>query len=304
MADSEGHDPGEKMRQGEAGPDGYDAENFGKELRDRIIDKSTRWQRREHRRSGLGGIIAGLAIVTLGSLLLLQNLGLPQFEHIGEYWPVILIVLGLARAIGGCSWRGRFWGGLVGTAGVLFLLHNLGYIHGNVWRMFWPLILIGVGLLMLVGTIERRSSGSRTGWGPGSGPGPGVGSGSGPGPGPFTSRTGTANRLNEWATFGGVRRRIDTQDFEGGEANATFGGVELDLRRAATKLEEVTIEANAVFGGVEMRVPDNWEVSVRGTGVFGGYEDKTSDPGIAGGGKRPRLVITGYAVFGGVSVKN
>ncbi len=109
--------------------------------------------------------------------------------------------------------------------------------------------------------------------------------------------------MHEWAIFGGAKRRVETQDFEGGEALAIFGGVELDLHKAATKKDEIVIEANAMFGGIDMRVPDNWTVTVRGAGIFGGYEDKT-DSRSGEVGKQPHLVITGYAVFGGVSVKN
>lgn len=274
------------LEHGESGNMG--ADDFGKNLRDEIVERSTRWQRRKAR-SPLGGVIVGLAIATLGVLLLLQNLGIPQFEHIGDYWPVILIVLGTARAVGGCSIRGRVWGGLIVGAGVLFLLHNLGYVHGNLWRLFWPLLLIGLGLVMLVGTIERRRMGGRRNWGGGP---------------RSATRTGTANTLNEWATFGGIRRRIESQDFEGGEANAMFGGIELDLSKAGTQKDELIIEANAIFGGVDMRVPDTWEVSVQGSGIFGGYEDQTTEPRVAPGAKRPHLIITGHAIFGGVSVKN
>ena len=38
---------------------------------------------------------AGLLIV-LGLLFLLDNLGVPIFSQIGRFWPVLLIVLGLA----------------------------------------------------------------------------------------------------------------------------------------------------------------------------------------------------------------
>jgi hypothetical protein len=109
--------------------------------------------------------------------------------------------------------------------------------------------------------------------------------------------------LNEVTVFGGVRRRIVSQEFEGGEVSAIFGGVEIDLRAAGTKKDEVVIEMNAIFGGVELMVPDTWDVVVRGAGIFGGYEDKTGprrEP--PSGGKRPLLVITGEAVFGGVTV--
>jgi predicted membrane protein len=110
--------------------------------------------------------------------------------------------------------------------------------------------------------------------------------------------------LNEWAIFGGSRRRIDSQDFQGGEAFAMFGGIELDLRKAGTTREEIVIEVNAIFGGVEVRVPENWNITVRGAGIFGGYEDKTMDTRVAPDAKQPRLIVNGFAVFGGVVIQN
>jgi predicted membrane protein len=95
---------------------------------------------------------------------------------------------------------------------------------------------------------------------------------------------------------------MDTQDFQGGEAFALFGGVEVDLRKAASTQEEIVVEANALFGGIELRLPEAWNVSVRGAGIFGGYEDETI--GVTTDAKQPHLIINGFAVFGGVTVKN
>ncbi len=44
-------------------------------------------------------------------------------------------------------------------AGVLFLLSNLGIIHGDVWRFLWPAILIMVGLAMLARSMDRHATG-------------------------------------------------------------------------------------------------------------------------------------------------
>jgi len=87
---------------------------------------------------------------------------------------------------------------------------------------------------------------------------------------------------------------------------AVFGGIEVDLRRASISpaRAEVVIDANATFGGIEIKVPETWLVICRGFGLFGGYEDKTIPPKPQEGAAVPRLVITGYAVFGGVSVRN
>jgi hypothetical protein len=111
------------------------------------------------------------------------------------------------------------------------------------------------------------------------------------------------NTFREDHVFGGAKRRIETQEFEGGEALAVFGGIEIDLRKADTKRDQVFIEANAIFGGIEIRAPETWRVIVRGTGIFGGYSDETIQP-VGGDTKHPELLISGAAIFGGVSIKN
>jgi len=48
--------------------------------------------------------IGAALLIGLGSLFLLDNLGIPVFRHIGRYWPVLLIVIGillLQRRLGG-----------------------------------------------------------------------------------------------------------------------------------------------------------------------------------------------------------
>ena len=48
--------------------------------------------------------IGAALLIGLGALFLLDNLGIPVFRHIGRYWPVMLIVIGvllLQRRLGG-----------------------------------------------------------------------------------------------------------------------------------------------------------------------------------------------------------
>jgi len=265
-----------------------------------------RWRRGRHR--GHGGLVGGVILAGIGVVLLLQNLGIPYFDDLERYWPVILIVVGIAHAARSMGMGGRIWGLAVFSAGVLFLLNNFGAIHTNIWRFMWPGILILIGLGMLAKAIDRQSYG---------------GGSFDAGASAAHARKfgedlkdriisdihgrippGSVNHLSEWAVFGGTRRRVNTQDFQGGEAFAMFGGVEIDLRQAATTREEVVIEINAIFGGVEVRVPEAWNVTVRGSGIFGGYEDETMDTRVAPDAKQPRLIVNGFAVFGGVTIKN
>ena len=213
-------------------------------------------------------------------------------------------MVGVAQAARSVGMGGRIWGGALFLVGSIFLLNNFGIIHGDVWRFLWPGVLIMVGLAMLARAIDRQNDGGTSSaatdakkmgedirnrivndWG-------GKGSAS------------SLNHLNEWAVFGGARRRVESQDFQGGEAFAMFGGVEIDLRRAASTRSEILVEANAMFGGIEIRVPETWNVTVRGSGIFGGYEDKTLDSRAAPDAKQPHLVVNGFAVFGGVTIQN
>jgi len=265
-------------------------------------DVRERWRR--HRHHGQGGLVGGVILAGIGVILLLQNLGIPYFEDLERYWPVILIVVGVAQASRSMGMGGRVWGGAVFTVGVIFLLSNFGVIHGNIWRFLWPGILIMVGLGMLARAIDRQSPGD---YGATAAQAKKFGE-------DLRDRIvsdihariprGSVNHLSEWAVFGGSRRRVDSQDFQGGEAFAMFGGVEIDLRKAATTRDEILVEANAIFGGIEIRVPETWNVLVRGAGIFGGYEDETMDTRVTPEGKQPILVVNGFAVFGGVTIKN
>lgn len=311
-------------------PDDY-AEHLGERIRQNIHDqidarmnyRQERWQARMDRRrerwarrgmgpaggfgfhGASGGLIIGLILAGIGAVLLLQNFNVFPDRELWDFFPVIFIVAGIARAVTAFSVTGRMWGGLIALGGLLFLASNFGYIHHNLWEFFWPVILILAGGVMLVRGLERnhyldhwRSGGAAGGAAGMPGASPGA-----PGSPPGTTDPRSMNMVHEFAIFGGGHRRIDSQEFEGGDAVALFGGVQLDLRQAETKLQELNIDVTAAFGGVEIRVPETWAVSMRVTSIFGGYDDKTHVP-PPGAAKPPTLVITGAVIFGGLAVKN
>jgi hypothetical protein len=245
---------------------------------------------------GGGHAFLGLMLLLIGGVFLLNNLGVFYIEDVRRYWPALLIVAGVAHLFFSRHVvRSVVWSGMLVTIGGLLLARNFGYIHGDDWKFIWPVILIFLGILFLF----RARAGGPSFAGP-----PSCGGGLG-GPGAAGSGASRANPnvLDEVAVFGGIQRRVDSQDFEGGELSSVFGGIELDMRGANTKKDEIVIEANAVFGGIELLLPDRWNVTVRGAGIFGGYEDKTHPPANPAE-KRPHLTVTGSAVFGGVSVRN
>jgi len=110
--------------------------------------------------------------------------------------------------------------------------------------------------------------------------------------------------LNELVLLAGNDVKVDGADFRGGEAFAVLGGCQIDLRKASMKANQAVIHANALFGGIEIRVPPTWSVMAHGVPVFGGYSDETHQPSPAEAPSAKRLLVRGFAVFGGVVVKN
>jgi len=207
-------------------------------------------------------------------------MGIISFDRIWRFWPLLMVLAGIANSM---TREKRIWGIFLIVAGVLIQLNQLGVAHFT-WADFWPLMLIVAGLMLMWGSIESRK---RLG---------GFSSGGGD---PRTT-------INGMAVFSGLERRVTTQDFQGGNVTAVFGGVEIDLSEANMRADEAVLEVNAIFGGAEIRVPDSWQVSYRGAPIFGGIEDKTrtrrsDDPANP---KRKVLIVSGAVIFGGLEIKN
>jgi hypothetical protein len=233
-----------------------------------------------------------LVLVGIGALFFLNNLHIFYIRDWFRFWPAILIAGGIVKLVDSTYAGGRVFGGVVAGFGGIFLARNLGYIDIGM-REIWPLFLVGLGLMLLV---------QRTGEFHVKFPDPAA---TGIGMGTSTRVSGTgAGAVKIDAIFGGSKRVVTSQDFQGGEVVAIFGGVELDLRQAGMTGDSAVLEINAIFGGVEIKIPRNWSAVVEGVGIFGGYADNSFQPDPAQGPGVKQLIVKGVAAFGGVDVKN
>ncbi|MFE0257878.1 DUF1707 domain-containing protein [Streptomyces sp. NPDC059010] len=82
---------------------------------------------------------------------------------------------------------------------------------------------------------------------------------------------------------------------------AFWGGGEIDLRDANFADREIEINCVAIMGGVEVIVPPGVEVVVRGIGIMGGFDHR--EEGVPGDPGGPRVIVTGFAFWGGVGVE-
>lgn len=219
-------------------------------------------------------LLTGLLIIGIGIIFTLDNLGVADVRDYLRYWPVGLIAVGLLKLHQARGGGGTVGGFLFIAAGAWLLLESLEIVHISVWEM-WPMLLVFFGASMVWQGIRGRRCG--------------------------TNRTTDANdTISGLAVLGGVTRGNNSPSFKGGDLTAVMGGCEIDLRQAVIEGEAV-IDVFAMWGGIVLRVPDDWTVISRVTPVLGGFEDKTRPPQGSGA---HRLIVRGFAVMGGVEVKN
>ncbi|MFC7733166.1 DUF1707 SHOCT-like domain-containing protein [Actinomadura keratinilytica] len=102
------------------------------------------------------------------------------------------------------------------------------------------------------------------------------------------------------AIFAGAERRGRWLVEPATHVHCVFGGAQLDFRQAVLAQAEVTVNVSCIFGGVEITVPPGVRVVNSTAAVFGGVElpdDEPLEPDA------PVIRLTGFTLFGGVSVK-
>ena len=221
-------------------------------------------------------LVLGVAIIVGGLVLTLDNLGLIEAHTIFKLWPLVLVVMGIAKLRQEGSNAGM--GGWFLILGGCFLL-LASFARGHLADALGPMLIVGVGILIVTRALKQNR-----------------------GVPPELARS--DDFLQGTAIFGGFKRRVLTQDFKGGELTAIFGGYEVDLRQANLNDGQARIDVFVLFGGGEIKVPDGWEISNRATAMFGALNDNTHHGPSPTGGERPRLVVTGLILFGGTEVKS
>lgn len=221
-------------------------------------------------------VVLGIIVIAMGLLFLLDNLDIWDFHRAIAFWPMVFIAVGAVKMFDTKSGQGQLFGLALIFVGVMMTLNRLGIINFS-WRTVWPVLLIALG----GSVIYRAVMGRRL-----------IESG-------LKGEAETDSVIDITAILGGFERRISTPALRGGEITAVMGGCNLDLRDASIDGEAV-VNVFAVFGGITMKVPPDWTVILHGTPILGGFEERTARPA----NQSKRLVVKGYAIMGGVEVRN
>lgn len=256
----------------------------------------------KHHSRHRSGFVFGVLLVLAGIVFLGFNFGWlnSDFRRVIFSWQMLLVVLGI---ISMCH-RHIFSGLVLLVTGTFFIMPRLAQAMpdafywvdvDNFTSTYWPVLLIIGGIFIVLQWIFPPK------WKK------------------VNHYTNAAhkdyeyyhlNRLNSLnpafernSIFSNIEEIILEPEFKGGEVNAIFGGVTLDLRKTALPEGETVLEMNAIFGGVNIFVPKEWNVELHLSSIFGGFDDKRSKDEDAVDRSR-KLIVVGSCIFGGGEISN
>lgn len=223
--------------------------------------------------------VIGLILILAGAFLLLRNTDIfPYFiERIVFSWQMLLIVIGLLITLGASN---KTPGLIVMSVGVFFLIPALFPVIFGKYNLFWPAVLIILGLTFITGgkRISSRLTAHKT-------------------------DDSTGQYIDVVNIFGGGDRQIVTDNFRGGSVTSIFGGSKIDLTLSKLAPGVSQLDITCVFGGTELIVPEDWNIILDITPVLGGFSDERKMiSGLITDHSR-KLVIKGVVVFGGGDIK-
>jgi predicted membrane protein len=220
-------------------------------------------------------LVFGLLVLGLGFVWLLHN-----FNIIGEQawdvifsWQMLLIAIGVVNVSNDSS-RGIGW--ILIAIGGFFLVSDIYDLPTSFRHVFWPALLIIIGLVLIFGSgriFKRRD---------------------------FTISKGE-DFIEEVAVFGGRERFVNSQAFRGGKMVAVFGGSTVDLTKVELAQGNVEIEIVSIFGGSTLVVPNDWNIKLEVFNIFGGYGDKRIRGQVD---FNKTVIVKGVAIFGGGEIKS
>jgi predicted membrane protein len=225
-------------------------------------------------------VLLGGILIFLGGLFLLNTMNILDFRftHVVFSWPFIMLVIGLFVLV---NTDKKFLGGILSGIGALFLLPRIFPQIDYDGGIIIPILFIVLGTYIILKK-RKLDSGSD-----------------------FFSDTSKVNKdkIDDVSILGGGTKIISSNNFQGGNITAIFGGSEINLINCQLAEGDNILDVLCVFGGTTIILPKEWNVVINVTSVLGGFSNKAiRNPSIVIDQSRT-LHIKGLAMFGGGEVK-
>ncbi|WP_462318567.1 LiaF transmembrane domain-containing protein [Marinilabilia sp.] len=237
------------------------------------MDQNQEIKKRRHHHS-----LVGITLVIAGIVFLAGNLGMIPHElwDLIARWPTIFLIFAFVN-LG----KKKFIPAIIFVAIWLFFVFPDVFPDvrtDEIWN-YWPVLLILAGLLFLYNNQKRRYLTSSK------------------------QRVQDEDIIEEVAIFSGNMKRIESQNFKGGEITSIFGGTELYFNNSKLAPEGASIELANIFGGTKIVVPREWNVRIKVVSILGGFADKRVYTDEENNTK-PILTLKGVSIFGGGEISN
>jgi predicted membrane protein len=232
--------------------------------------------------------VTAALFIFAGIFILAYNLGFvtrPLFRIIIS-WQMLLIAFGIVFFA-----KRQVTSGLVLLSlGFFFLIPKITRLGYNWVAMYWPLILVFVGVVLIVKLLSNgrtthfyyKEGGARSH--------------------SYSAKTDNGY-LYSVNSFGSVSQVVSDPVFKGGSVKNTFGETILDLRETDIAEGITYLDIESLFGSVEIYVKEQWVVKREINSVFSGTEDKR--PRYVGNSASGSvLILRGSATFSGIEIKN
>lgn len=221
-----------------------------------------------------GVSLAGLVLLILGTLLLLDNLDLIQFDlgnFLHDWWPAILILGGLNELL-----RANRSGGLVLIGlGVILLLKINHVIDGH---LLFALILIMIGIGMLIRPRHCY-------WGAS----------------PTVSQN-SADKIKLQAIFAESHEIVTSENFSGGDIEVVFGKMTADFRNIKMPPGRCRLNVETIFGNTTLIAPSGIRIETVGSPVFGHIGNQAKD--VPKDENTAVIEIQADVIFGNLEIHN
>ena len=236
----------------------------------------------QFRRSGRAHLLLGIVLMFMG-LFFIADLAdiIPwRLRDFLFTWQALLIFLGLIFL---SNKENKGTGIILIVIGSFFMLPRIIHVPHYWGSLFWPSMLILLGLVIIFSSRRHGAGGTYFGG--------------------HKRKASSEDWLDDVTIFGGGDRIINSQQFKGGKITHIFGGSKIDFTRGKLAPGKNYLEVVMIFGGTKMILPESWDVKVGVTSVFGGFSDKRIKSIVVADTDRS-LHITGVSVFGGGEIVN
>lgn len=218
-------------------------------------------------------IVYGIMLILLGIIIALISLDIIHTNLLFKGWWTLVIII---PSIIGLLFEDDKLGNLISLIiGILLLLGVRNIIDYKILlKLFVPILLVTVGLsLILKNILESKKA----------------------------LQIKELNKVKDntkdiFATLSNENKKI-IGEFKGISIDAVFSSVELDLREAEIKKDQV-INVSAIFSGVTILTNNDIKVIVKSDSLFGGVSNHIEEKDEA-----QAIYINASCLFGGVEIK-